>query len=87
MNIEFPFFPESPATKLDGLWNFKWLGDNIPETINTIEYDEKGAVPGVFDLSPLHVNEKGVAAVVQLHLWFCINLFYCQLSYQGKQMH
>ena len=62
MNIEFPFFPESPATKLDGLWNFKWLGDNIPETINTIEYDEKGAVPGVFDLSPLHVNEKGAAA-------------------------
>ena len=58
--MEFPFFPEATVENLDGLWNFKWLGNDFPENINAIAYDEKGAVPGVFDTTPLHFNEKGV---------------------------
>ena len=58
--MEFPFFPEAAVENLDGLWNFKWLGNDFPENINAIAYDEKGAVPGVFDTTPLHFNEKGV---------------------------
>ena len=60
--MEFPFFPEATVENLDGLWNFKWLGNDFPENINAIAYNEKGAVPGVFDTTPLHFNEKGVGA-------------------------
>lgn len=60
--MEFPRFPEAPAEKLDGLWNFKWFGNVIPEDIDNIVYDEKGAVPGVFDTNPLHFNEMGAGA-------------------------
>lgn len=62
MNIDFPKFPEATILSLDGLWNFKWLGDAIPEEIESITYDEKAAVPGVFDTNPLHFNQKGVGA-------------------------
>ena len=61
----YPFYPKRKSFDLDGLHDFAWLGDNmaladfVPE--NVTAYNEKAAVPGVFDLCSDHYGQRGLA--------------------------
>ncbi len=52
MKNEFRF-PNRHVVCLDGVWDFAWSGDSVPLSSFSpagISYDEKVAVPGVFDM-------------------------------------
>ncbi|MBO5803336.1 MAG: hypothetical protein J6R64_06305, partial [Lentisphaeria bacterium] len=61
----YPYYPQRKSFDLDGLHDFAWLGDTVtlaafsPE--NVTAYNEKAAVPGVFDLCSDHYGQRGLA--------------------------
>ncbi|MGI5868922.1 MAG: glycoside hydrolase family 2 protein [Kiritimatiellia bacterium] len=57
----FPHYRETHV--LDGIWDFKWLGDADPVSVkpNAVDCDECAPVPGVFDIGPKRLNARGTA--------------------------
>ncbi len=49
---------------LNGIWDFVYLGDINPESIElkTLNYDDRMAVPGCFDATPGYTGLRGLAA-------------------------
>jgi beta-glucuronidase len=49
---------------LDGVWDFAFLGDVDPDTVDVaaIGFDDRMAVPGCFDASPAYGGRRGLAA-------------------------
>ena len=64
MNLPYPLFPRRATQVLDGIWSFKWLGDCDADAVKPakLDCDEHAPVPGVFDISPVRLNARGVAA-------------------------
>lgn len=60
----YPLFPERKMLSLDGLWSFRWLGKEITladfDPAQITEYDEKAAVPGVFDMGIDRYCQRGL---------------------------
>ena len=59
----YPFFLSRRSEILDGVWDFRWLGEDADiETISPseISYNEIMAVPGVFDTCPDYFGKRGV---------------------------
>jgi beta-glucuronidase len=51
--------------RLDGLWDFAFLGDVDPETVDVGSIDFAGdrmAVPGCFDATPAYAGQRGLVA-------------------------
>lgn len=53
-----------PVTVLDGVWDFAFLGDVEPDTVDPdrIAYDDLMAVPGCWDATPAYAGHRGLAA-------------------------
>ena len=59
---------QRPVVDLDGIWDFAFLGDVEPQSVdvNALIYPDRMAVPGFFDSTPTSVsrprgiNDKGV---------------------------
>jgi len=49
---------------LDGIWDFVFLGDVDPETVDVaaIRFDDRMAVPGCFDATPAYASRRGLVA-------------------------
>ena len=47
---------------LDGLWDFAFLGDVDPDTVDptTIRFDDFMAVPACFDTTPAYMGKRGL---------------------------
>ena len=47
----YPLYPMRAIHRLDGIWEFKWLGDVANDDVapQSLVYDDVQAVPGVFD--------------------------------------
>jgi beta-glucuronidase len=51
--------------ELDGVWDFVFLGDVDPDTVDvhTLDFDaDRVAVPGCFDATPAYAGQRGLAA-------------------------
>jgi beta-glucuronidase len=53
-----------PVTDLRGIWDFAYLGDIDPETVDpkAIQFDDVMAVPGSFDCTPRYAGRRGLVA-------------------------
>ncbi len=62
----YPRFPNRKSRCLDGVWEFAWLGEDLPQLeeidATRIVYDEFMAVPGCFDAAPKYAGKRGVGA-------------------------
>ncbi len=49
---------------LDGMWDFIFIGDNNPDTLDVHEfsYDDRMMVPGCFDATPQYTGVRGLVA-------------------------
>jgi len=52
------------VTDLDGIWDFAFLGDVDPESVDprSIEFVDAVAVPGSFDAAPAYAGRRGLVA-------------------------
>ncbi|MBN1246323.1 MAG: hypothetical protein JXC32_01635 [Anaerolineae bacterium] len=52
------------VTDLDGVWDFAYLGDVDPDTVNVAEiaFPDRMAVPGCFDATPAYAGKRGLVA-------------------------
>lgn len=61
----YPIYPQRKTFDLDGLHDFAWLGDSVAladfSPDNVTDYNEKAAVPGVFDMVCNHYCQRGLA--------------------------
>lgn len=53
-----------PVTDLRGIWDFTYLGDVDPESVDPakIRFDDVMAVPGSFDCTPRYAGRRGLVA-------------------------
>ncbi len=53
-----------PVTDLRGIWDFAFLGDVDPDSVDVaaIDFDDQMAVPGCFDATPAYAGMRGLAA-------------------------
>jgi beta-glucuronidase len=53
-----------PVTDLRGLWDFAFLGDVDPDTLDpaALAYDDRMTVPGCFDATPAYAGRRGLTA-------------------------
>lgn len=62
----YPHYPRRDSRKLDGVWEFAWLGEELPQLeeidASRIVYNELMAVPGCFDAAPKYAGKRGVGA-------------------------
>ena len=61
----YPLFPERRAESLDGAWEFAWLGEGADVNsikLEELDYNDRMAVPGVFDTGPKHYGKRGLCA-------------------------
>ena len=58
----YPLYPTRAIHRLDGIWEFKWLGDVANDNVSpqSLVYDDVQAVPGVFDTGLDLCNARGV---------------------------
>lgn len=58
----YPLHPTRTCHRLDGIWDFCWLGDVDNDAVapQTLAYGELQAVPGVFDTALQSRNVRGV---------------------------
>lgn len=60
----YPLYPERNTLNLNGLWSFRWLGKEILlkdfDPAQIVNYDEKAAVPGVFDMGIDRYCDRGL---------------------------
>lgn len=52
------------VTPLDGVWDFAFLGDVDPDTVDvaSIRFVDRQAVPGCFDATPTYAGRRGLVA-------------------------
>ena len=52
------------VTQLNGTWDFAFLGEDDPNTVDTssVRFDDAMAVPGCFDATPSYAGRRGLAA-------------------------
>lgn len=52
------------VTELNGVWDFAFLGDCDPDTVDiaSIKFTDRMAVPGCFDATPAYAGRRGLAA-------------------------
>ncbi|MCC3764430.1 hypothetical protein K3N28_15290 [Glycomyces sp. TRM65418] len=64
MTRRFTVHERRPVTRLDGIWDFAYLGDVDPDDValDRIAYDDVMAVPGCFDATPAYNARRGLAA-------------------------
>ncbi len=63
--LAYPCHPKRSVQILNGVWDFKFLGDTIDLNhiqTNTIQFDDRCAVPSVFDCHPSYIGKRGTAA-------------------------
>lgn len=62
--MTYPNFPERTTFELDGVWDFAWLGNTVPladfQPSDDLVFDEKEAVPGVFDMGVKRYEARGL---------------------------
>ena len=58
----YPLYPARAIHRLDGIWDFNWLGDMANDDVDpqSLVYDDVQAVPGVFDTGLDLCNVRGV---------------------------
>ena len=58
----YPLYPARAIHRLDGIWDFNWLGDMANDDVDpqSLVYDDVQAVPGVFDTGLDLCNARGV---------------------------
>lgn len=65
MNAHYPYYPGRHCLNLDGIWDFKWLGDVDSVTFDPASddcgFDEIAAVPGCYNLAGERIGKRGVA--------------------------
>jgi len=61
--IFYPMFPNRETIVPEGLWQFKFVGEALLESLNLKDFvfDDVMAVPGSFDCSPSYYSKRGVA--------------------------
>ncbi len=63
MSEAYPLFPTRAIRRLDGMWDFCWLGADVRNddvAPQKLTYDDVQAVPGVFDTGLQRRNARGV---------------------------
>ncbi|MCJ7549259.1 MAG: hypothetical protein MUQ30_06230 [Anaerolineae bacterium] len=82
---------------LDGIWDFAFLGDVDPETVDVvaIRFDDRMAVPGCFDATPAYAGRRGLVAYrreILLHdatphrLWLSGVHHWCRVLLDGEHL-
>lgn len=51
-------------TELNGIWDFEYIGDIEPESVNLdqLSFSDRMAVPACFDATPAYAGKRGIAA-------------------------
>ncbi len=61
--LPFPHFPMRAVHDLGGVWEFAFLGDAELDALDpaAVVFNDRLAVPGVFDATPAYAGKRGVA--------------------------
>ncbi|MBN1874714.1 MAG: beta-galactosidase [Anaerolineae bacterium] len=64
MNRRFRTHDLRQVMVLDGVWDFAFLGDVDPDTVDVgaITFEDRMAVPGCFDATPVYAGQRGLVA-------------------------
>jgi len=64
MSRRFQEHDRRSVTYLDGIWDFVYLGESDPDSIqlDEISFDDCMAVPGCFDATPRYAGRRGLSA-------------------------
>jgi beta-glucuronidase len=61
--LPYPLFPTRTTHDLSGVWDFAFLGDVDLDALDpeSVRYNDRLAVPGVYDATPAYAGRRGVA--------------------------
>ena len=83
----FPKFTQRHSLALDGIWDFRWLGDIDPASFSpekSLNFDETAAVPGCFNLAGSRIGTRGAGLY---RTTFAFPIVHSRLTFGGLGLY